>query len=44
MVFQILSASRSSRLRRRADGAWRYQAIGLLLVVAVLGVIAVLVQ
>ena len=44
MVFQILSASRSSRLRRRAGGAWRYQAAALLLVVAALGVIAILVQ
>jgi hypothetical protein len=44
MVFQILSANRSSRMRRRAGSAWRYHAAGLLLVVASLALVAVLLR
>jgi hypothetical protein len=41
MALQILSASRSSRLRRRAGVTWRSVAIGVLLLLAALAIFAV---
>lgn len=41
MALQILSISRSSRLRRRAGGLWRNLAIGFLLLLAALAIFTV---
>jgi len=41
MALQILSTSRSSRLRRRPGAPWRNLAIGFLLLLAALAIFAV---
>jgi hypothetical protein len=41
MALQILSTSRSSRLRRRAGSTWRNLAIGFLLLLAALAIFTV---